>query len=439
MPRKTLNSLRTTKMAVAILVTAGAAVSCMPLSQSPPRHGDWPTVFGPDGDSISVESVAVQSLPKTGPPEKYRIEVGTGYSSPVAVDGRFVIQHRIGDEELVSCFDIETGEPLWEVRYPTSYECVYEYTNGPYATPVIHNGLVYTMGSQWQARCLSLKDGSIVWQRDLAESFEVEEGLFGFGPGMVIEEGRLCFNLGAADAGVIALDATTGSTLWKSGRDRSSYTMPRIATIHGRRYLFVLTFEGLQALNPTTGEQYFFVPFLNKIPDSVTATSPIVSGDKVLLVTGPGPGCLCLQIHPDGSWKQVWRDRRVLDSQWNTLIERDGIVFGYTAKKQTTAFRAIELATGKLRWSWTSELERGTALLADDTFILWGEHGHLAFVDYDTRKHVLQWISADPLLETPTYSSPALHRGLLLLRNEGTVLCLSLRPEPAASTPATRR
>ncbi|MEM9186023.1 MAG: PQQ-binding-like beta-propeller repeat protein [Planctomycetota bacterium] len=414
-----------------------AALRLLPRSQAVDLG--WPGIFGPDNNSITAESFDVSLLTPSGPPEKYRVEIGTGYSSPVAVDGRAVVLHRVDDEERLTCLDIETGDPLWEHRYPTTYQCRYEYTDGPYGTPLIHGGRVFALGAQWQAHCVDLATGAVVWRRDLSEDFDVEEGLFGFGPGMVVDAGRLIFNLGAEGAGVVALDAATGETVWVSGRDRSSFTTPRLATIHGRRYAFVLTFEGLQALDPVTGEPYWFVPFSSRAPDSVTATSPVVAGDLVLLVTGPGPGAKCLRIMPGGGWEEVWNDRRRLDSQWNTLVERGGVVYGYTSKRVTTSFRCLELATGKLRWSWTSDLDRGSSILSGDTFILWGEHGDLAFVAADPRRHRLHWMSGAALLASPTYASPALHRGLLLMRDESELLCLSLREADLRAAAAGRR
>lgn len=450
-------------IACVALLMAGAAAAWVWLNPRPQPALGWPAVFGPTEDSYSNERIDLGRIAKHGPAIKWRRPVGLGYSSPVTADGRVIVQHRVNPppvtapdkpaaledtieqndeqadeqaaastpgEEVIACFDLETGQPLWEHRYPTTYHCEFEYSDGPYATPRIHQGSVYTLGAQWQARRLDLETGNVIWQRDLSKDYEVEQGLFGFGPGTVIDGDRLIFNLGAADAGVVALDTATGQTVWASGRDRMGYTTPRLATVHGKRYAMVLTFEGLQALDPATGEQRFFFPFTNKVPLSVAATSPVVWGDRVLLVTGPGPGAVCLRVLPDGSGcEEVWRDRRAIDSQWNTLMRVGGVLYGFTSKRRTTSFRAVDLEQGEVLWSWTTELERGTALRSRRAMVLWGEHGHLAFLDIDPDEPSPRWASDGPLLATPTYSSPALDSGLLLLRNEGTLMCLSLRGE----------
>ncbi|MEM1304845.1 MAG: PQQ-binding-like beta-propeller repeat protein, partial [Planctomycetota bacterium] len=256
---------------VGLIALAGAAATAF--WPPPPDERGWPALFGPDEDSSSRAWIDLGRIAERGPVEKWRRAIGTGYSSPVTADGRLIVQQRVPavdlssdgsadlaqvteasvdararsgagpseaepldpavspDDEVIACYDLETGEPLWEHRYPTTYECQFEYSNGPYGTPRIDGGRVYTLGAQWQARCLDLTTGSVVWRRDLAADYDVEEGLFGFGPGLLIDGGRMIFNLGAADAGVIALDAATGGTLWTSGRDRAGYTMPRVATV----------------------------------------------------------------------------------------------------------------------------------------------------------------------------------------------------------------
>jgi hypothetical protein len=135
-----------------------------------------------------------------------------------------------------------------------------------------------------------------------------------------------------------------------------------------------------------------------------------------------------LRIHPDLSWTEVWKDRRVLDSQFNSLVHHAGHFFGFTARRQGgSIFKCFELATGKLRWEYPSPLDRGQAIAADGRLILLGEHGLLAALALDPQRLQVVASTDQPLLASPCYSSPALHRGLLYLRNEAELLCLDLR------------
>ena len=148
----------------------------------------------------------------------------------------------------------------------------------------------------------------------------------------------------------------------------------------------------------------------------------------MLIVAGPGPGAVCLQIGPDLSYREVWKDRRLLDSQFNSLVHHAGHIYGFTARRQGgSIFKCIEFATGKLCWQYPSPLDRGQALAADGRLILWGEHGLLTALALDPQRLQVVAAAAEPLLASPCYSSPILHRGMLFLRNETTLLCLRLR------------
>ena len=135
----------------------------------------WPCLYGPSHLNVSLETNLALPWPGSQPAVLWENDIGTGYSAPVVVDGRLIVLHRIGDEEIVECFDPNCGTSLWQHRYPTSYVCRYEYSNGPYSTPVIHNGRVYAVGGQAQMHCLNLSNGSLVWERRLAEEYLVQE------------------------------------------------------------------------------------------------------------------------------------------------------------------------------------------------------------------------------------------------------------------------
>jgi outer membrane protein assembly factor BamB len=174
---------------------------------------------------------------------------------------------------------------------------------------------------------------------------------------------------------------------------------------------------------------HWFVEFQPKGADSWNSTSPAVWQDLVLLVAGPGPGSLCLRVKPDGGYEEVWKERRAaLDSQFNTVIPLEGFAYGFTSKWNRQAqFRCIDLRTGQMQWEFPSQIGRGSALAVAGRIMLWGEEGHLACLDADPRELHVRSLTPEPLLGAPCFSAPVLHRGLLYLRNEGTLVCLSLR------------
>jgi outer membrane protein assembly factor BamB len=414
---------------------------------SPPAELGWPNLFGPQHNSISTERGINPAWSEAGPSVVWRASIGEGYSSPVAEGADVVVFHRPlndpsaaaqadlqpgeanhGPDEVVTCLDAATGGLRWEFRHPTSFRCSTHYSSGPYSTPVIARDFVYACGTEGNLYCLNRMDGALIWQRELWTDYRLQQhGHFPVTGSPLLWKDRLILNLGASDAGagIIAIDAVTGATLWQATDHKASYATPCAATIHGLDFVFGFTEAGLVALDPSTGKEYWQVKFRANNPEFVNATSPIVYRN-IVFTSGHAVGNLCLQILPDGSYKELWRDkRRNFDSQYNPLACIDGSVYGFAALDDT--FRCIDLLTGEIRWKGLREIDRGAMIAADGHFLIVGTQGHLASVRIDSRKFQVVSQTKQPVIAGPAYSLPALHRGLLYLRNERELVALDVR------------
>jgi outer membrane protein assembly factor BamB len=136
------------------------------------RADDWPQWRGPNRDGVWRETGILETIPASGLEVRWRAKVGAGYSGPVFAQGRvFVADHVFNPEvERVLCFDEATGKPLWVHSYPCNYKDM-EYGNGPRAAPTVHDGKVYTLGTQGHLFCLDAARGEVVWKKSLAEDF----------------------------------------------------------------------------------------------------------------------------------------------------------------------------------------------------------------------------------------------------------------------------
>jgi outer membrane protein assembly factor BamB len=427
---------------VALAAKLGEAASRQ--ISTPRDERGWPCLFGPSGNSLSAELGVTATWPASGPPVLWHAAVGEGYSSPVTLGDDVIVFHRPrkegandgddhGPDEAITCFEFATGKLRWQFSRPTSYRCKTHYSSGPYSTPVVDSEHVYAFGTEGNLYCLARSDGTLVWKRELWRDYSVEQsGYFPPAGSPLLADDRLVLNLGAADAGagIIALDKTDGRTLWTATDHRAGYATPCAATIHGRSFVFVFTAEALAALDPHSGREYWQVRFRANNSELVNATSPIVYQD-IVFTSGYSLGCLCLQIQPDGSYKEMWRDkRRNLDSQYNPLICQDGWVYGFAALDDQ--LHCVNLRTGELAWKGLRELERGAGIAVGNQLLILGTRGQLASVRIDPSKLDVLSQTKEPVIAAPAYSFPALHRGRLLIRNETELVCLDLRVEAAS-------
>lgn len=426
--------------------------------------GDWPQFLGPTRDGISTETGLLDRWPDSGPPLIWEKSIGTGFSAPSVRGKRLVLHHRRGGEEIVECLDPANGAPIWHYTYPTTYIDPYGYNNGPRCTPLLTADRCYTFGAEGKLLCLDLSNGKLIWERDTAKDWEIPAAFFGVGSTPILEGDRLIVMIGGQpNSGVVALDPSTGRTLWASvgemnwqGRpmlgwpgDRTvvwktwdkqaSYASPMAATVNGQRQVFCLMRQGLVSLNPTNGAVNFSRWFRAQVEESVNAASPIVTDDLVFISSAYyRTGSLLGRVKPGGQdFEELWKGT-ALEIHWNTPILLNGYLYAFSGRNEPDArFRCVELKTGKLMWdrdeSWPAHSTRtppvygrGSAILADGKLIVLGEGGLLGLFKPDPEKPVETSRWQVPQLRHPCWAAPALSNKRLYLRSEDRLVCVGI-------------
>ena len=395
----------------------------------------WPNIYGQNHNSTSTESNISTTWPSSGPAIKWVRTTGAGYSSVVSAGDDTITIFRQVNEEVVECLDTESGKLRWEYRYPTNFKSTYEYSDGPYSTPVLTEQSVFTIGASGLLSCLDRDSGNVQWSRNLLTQYEIPKRDWPFAGSPLILEDRLILNLGAADknAGIIAIDLVDGRTIWEATDHEYAHTTPTVATIDGQRMVFVLTFEGLVCLDPDDGNVHWNIAHRVRDPTGMNGTnavSPIVISDRVCVVSGPQtkPGLRCFRILPDGKYDEPWRDIRLLKSQYTNLVGVDGYLFAFTPMTVGgPTMKCIDVINGKLAWKGKPDLGRGNMLAVNDSIIILGEDGTLASFALSSAKLTEISRTAQPVLDQPCYTSLALNKGLLFARNEKELICFDLR------------
>lgn len=416
---------------------------------------NWPKFLGPTGDSVSSERGIIAPWPEKGLRIVWQTPTGSGYGMPVISKGRLFLFDRHDDQARVTCMNAETGVSLWKFEYPTHFKDPYGYSNGPRCCPVVDGERVYTFGAEGMLHCLRAADGKPVWKVDTMSMFDVVPNFFGVGSTPVVEGDLLIAQIGGGSAkgsdpdnplalkgngsGVVAFDKYTGKVRYRITDELASYASPVLATIHGRRWCFVLARGGLIAFEPATGKVDFQFPWRAPDLESVNASNPVVVGDRVFISETYGPGSALLKIRP-GGYEVLWSDadkrKKSMQCHWMTPIYHDGYLYGSSGRHtQNAELRCIELATGKGMWS-RPRLTRCSLLLADGHFICLSEQGPLLLFKANPQRfepvsliEVRKPGQKEALLEYPCWAAPLLSHGLLYLRGHERLVCLELIPE----------
>ena len=412
---------------IAVLIANFVACS----HETGPSPG-WPGIYGPNQDSVSPERGLVTRWGHAGPPIKWERPAGTGYSTPISTGNQVFVMFRVGDEEVLECLNAETGELNWEYRHPTTFKCGWEsYSSGPYSTPVVNDSHIFFASTQGKIFCLARVNGELAWSRDLFAEFELKDQKWPVVTSPAITNDRLIFNLGAGEksAGIIALSLKDGTTIWQASDDSASHTTPLIAEFHGRTLAFVLTAQALVCLDPGNGKILWEVSHEMNVADDMfgNAVTPVRIADKIVIVSGPNvrPGFRCFQIKRDFRYEEPWSNIRLLNTQYTNLIVQDKFLYGM--KGSGSEMRCIDMENGELAWKSSLEIGRANAIAVGNSMLLFGERGHLASIELNSRELVLKSSTAKPVLEPPCFTPMALNNGLLYLRNDTKLVCLSLR------------
>ena len=418
---------------------------------------DWNDFLGPTRNGKSQEKIDIAPWGKTGPPVVWEKKIGTSYGAPTVANGRLFIFARHGDMARLTCLESTTGSELWRFEYPTDYEDMYGYNNGPRCSPVIDDDRVYIFGADGMLHCVRVSDGKGLWEVDTTAQFHVVQNFFGVASAPAIEGELLIVQIGGSPpgspkdiwaangrpnpngSGIVAFNKHTGEVVYQIADELASYTSPVFTTIDDRRWGFAFLRGGLVGFEPTSGAIDFHYPWRHRKIESVNASSPVVADDFVFISESYGIGSSVLKVHP-GGYEVVWKDRasrrnKALELHWNTAIHHEGYLYACSGQRSNAAeLRCVELKTGKVTWEQRVD-ERASLLWVNDYFIYLGEYGRLMLLKCTPEK--LEVISQVPMLKDekgkqlvkhPAWAAPVLAEGYLYIRGKDRLICFNLRP-----------
>ena len=76
---------------------------------------DWSQWRGPNRNGEAPNFKVPSELPETLK-MVWAVDAGEGHSSPIVYKNNIYLHHRVGDAEVLSCFDSQTGATLWQSK-----------------------------------------------------------------------------------------------------------------------------------------------------------------------------------------------------------------------------------------------------------------------------------------------------------------------------------
>lgn len=426
-----------------LLLLATTAVLMTTCSHSV-RADNWPQWRGPYGNNSTTE----RELPivwaenrgilwKTPLPE-------WGNSTPAIWDDAIFVTSHVDDERLVLLrINKADGQIVWTRQVGTGSTPreapkrlktkFHELHNLATPSPVTNGTMVAVHFGNGDLAAYDF-DGNRIWQRNLQEDFGEYSIWWGHANSPVIHNDlviSICMQDSLADlldesreSYVVAQDLKTGRTRWRtlrmtkaSAEECDAYTTPLLHKHNGRRELIVMGGNQLDAYNPDTGQQLWYLP---NLVGGRTVTGPTVGDDLIFTTIGMRGPLLAVRLGGTGelSYRDIaWKYRTgtpdsVSPVVWNNLV--------FTIADNGIA-RCFDAEKGYLKWKARLPGNyKATPLLSEGRLFFLNMEGLCTVISAAPRFDKL----TENKLEDQTIASPAASDGKIFIRGRKSLYCI---------------
>lgn len=390
------------------------------------RAENWPCWRGPRGDGSSLETNVPTQWNATNQ-VIWRTEIpGLGHGSPIVWKDRIFLLTAVAArrERCLVCVDRKNGNIAWQRTVVESpLESKHGLNSFASSTPATDGRLVY---------CTFLdKDEMVVAAYDLDgdRKWLVRPGPFfskhGFCSSPVLFKDLVIVNGDHdGDAYIVALDRSTGKTVWKIPRENKtrSYCTPIIRALAGRTQMILSGSKCVASYDPDTGKRHWIIDG----PTDQTVASLVYNENAGLLFyTGGFPELHLLGIKPDGEGNVTqshiaWRGTRGVSYVPSPVSIGD---FFVVVTDNTGTLTCLQARDGKELWSQRPGSAHASLVTANGLVYCLTDAGMMIVFkpgpDY-------QEVARNDLAEK-CFASPAISDGQLFLRSDKHLFCIGAR------------
>lgn len=386
----------------------GAVAAVEPLAEA-----EWPGFRGPRRDGVVPGVVLAEDWSREAPRELWRIPVGPGWSSFAVAGKRLFTQEQRGEEEVVVCYDADTGAELWAYAYPSRF---WEALGGvgPRATPTLSEGRLFALGAEGFLHRLDPETGEVVWKADLRDDAGRQPPQWGFASSPLVLDGEvIVYAGGEGDRGILAYDADTGKLRWGAPAGNHSYSSPQLSTVEGTPCVPVVTNDGLTLVDPADGS--VLLQYEWKFENYRILQPLMISESSFLISTGFGMGTRRVDLSVDDgrlTAKERWTSR-AMKPDFNDFVAHEGNLYGF----DVNILACVDLETGERRWKGGRYGHGQLVLLPDaDQLLVISERGDLALVRAGT-EGLDELAKLEEVLHGKTWNHPVVVGDRVYVRN----------------------
>jgi outer membrane protein assembly factor BamB len=397
---------------LSILVFVGTKVSA----------ADWPEFRGPTRDGISASTnVPIEWSATENVVWKQPIP-GSGWSSPVLVDGKLYLTTATGTAEAgdvslrVLAVDAQDGRILWDIEAirpdVEAAKIMHEKNSLASATPIVEGDRIYVHFGHMGTAALDLA-GKVLWTQTDVDYLPQH----GTGGSPALVDDLLIFNCdGDEDPFIVALDRETGAERWRAARDTDvdrtfSFSTPIVIEVDGVKQIISPGSGMTGAYDSHSGHELWRVTY----GEGFSVVPRPVYTDGVLYLCSGFIRANLIAVDPQGAsgdateTNVLWKYDRGVPTTPSVLVVGSEV---YLVSDNGVA-TCLDAKTGEVHW--TKRL--GGGFSASPVFA----EGRIYFTNEDGATYVIKAGKEYELLATNdlgerALASPAVDDGTLYLR-----------------------
>ena len=333
----------------------------------------------------------------------------------------------IGGASCVVALSAASGKVIWTatVGQPGG--------GGGYAgtrcTPTVSGGLVYAINQHGDIVCVRAASGAEVWRHQMNEYGGRMMSGWGYSESPLVDGDKMVCTPGGPNGTVLALNKTTGATIWQSKdlTDSSTYASVIVATIADVRQYIVFTDKSVAGIAAANGAVLWRA---DRPGRTAVIPTPVFKDGMVFVTSGYGVGCNMFKVTASGaqfSAAQVYANGDMADQLGGVVLVGDH-VYGHSDR---SGWVCMELATGKVAWAERASAPgKGSVVAGDGMLILRQESGPgtIALVKATpTGYQELSRFDQPDRSGKNTWPHPVIANGKLFIRDQDVMLCFNIK------------
>ncbi len=408
-----------------VIVLAGIIVSSLgSVLVGQGQAPEWPQWRGPNRDGVVPSFTEPRAWPEQLT-QRWKVEVGTGYATPLIAGNRIYIFSRQGEDEVMQALDAGSGKTLWRTAYPTTFtmnSAAVRHGPGPKSTPVLSNGRLFSIGMTGTVTAFDAATGKQLWQKPGSSSLMPMYTSHSFSP--IVEGGAVIFHVGGHNQGALtAYDVNTGAVKWSWAGDGPGYGSPMVAEFDGTRQLVTNTEGKLIGVDPATGTLLWETPFASS--NFTNSLTPVIVGQTVLLSNNVKPATAITIAKQNNKWAPTtaWENPDGQTRMTNAVVLGD-VIFGLSTRNMGQYF-SLDAKTGKTLWM-SEPRQAGNASLARAGNIVLSLEDDGELVVFRRNAAAFEAVKRYKVADSETWAQPSISGNRIFVKDVSTLTLWTL-------------